>query len=117
LSRSGVRELAINHVPNPEPADGLTDGDYFASGVATDDHREHGRYELAEGAIGELPIHGVEAGGFNTNEDLTCRRLWYRELGDPEGSSVAIDNHGFHAGHLRLLGMSVARKREEAKRR
>src|SRR6476469_9989887 len=80
-------KLAIDLIPNPKPADGLADGGHFASSVATDDHREHGWHDLAEGTIGELPIHGVEAGGFNTNEDLACRRLWYRELGDPERSS------------------------------
>src|SRR5690242_6146312 len=100
-------KLAIDLIPNPKPADGLADGGHFASSVATDDHREHGRYDLAEGTIGELPVHRIEPGGFYTNEDLAWRRLWYRELGDPEGPTVAIDNNGFHAGHLRLLGINV----------
>ncbi len=96
-----VHELAEDAVARRRGGDAGADPFDDAGAVGAEDQREGVVDGAAQGAVDDLPVEGVDSGGFEADEDFARTRFGGRDLGRL-GVGVEIgDGHGAHGVLLR----------------
>jgi hypothetical protein len=98
LAHFHPHELAVHAIARAEAGDAGTDRLDHAGAVRAHDQGEGMRDNVLEGAVGDLPVERVQAGGVQAHQQLAGTRRGHGQVGERGLGGEVGDHYGFHGG-------------------